>query len=136
MWYNGKSSRVMAEENVKIAIVEDDIAIVQMYQLKFRAEGYEVAFAEDGEQGLQLIEEFQPDIVLLDLMMPVMNGTEVLKKLRKEDWGKDLKVIVLTNMSESEAPDEMNELGVEEYIVKSDLTPKEVTAKIKQALGN
>jgi DNA-binding response OmpR family regulator len=126
----------MVEENVKIAIVEDDIAIVQMYQLKFRAEGYEVAFAEDGEQGLQLIEEFQPDIVLLDLMMPVMNGTEVLKKLRKEDWGKDLKVIVLTNMSESEAPDEMNELGVEEYIVKSDLTPKEVTAKIKQALGN
>ena len=126
----------MAEKNVKIAIVEDDIAIVQMYQLKFRAEGYEVAFAEDGEQGLQLIEEFQPDIVLLDLMMPVMNGTEVLKKLRKEDWGKDLKVIVLTNMSESEAPDEMNELGVEEYIVKSDLTPKEVTAKIKQALGN
>ncbi|PSO43185.1 response regulator [Candidatus Saccharibacteria bacterium QS_5_54_17] len=122
--------------NSKIAIVEDDIAIVQMYQLKFRAEGYEVAFAEDGEQGLQLIEEFQPDIVLLDLMMPVMNGTEVLKKLRKEDWGKDLKVIVLTNMSESEAPDEMNELGVEEYIVKSDLTPKEVTAKIKQALGN
>jgi DNA-binding response OmpR family regulator len=121
--------------NSKIAIVEDDIAIVQMYQLKFRAEGYEVAFAEDGEQGLQLIEEFQPDIVLLDLMMPVMNGTEVLKKLRKEDWGKDLKVIVLTNMSESEAPDEMNELGVEEYIVKSDLTPKEVTAKIKQALG-
>ena len=122
--------------NSKIAIVEDDIAIVQMYQLKFRAEGYEVAFAEDGEQGLQLIEEFQPDIVLLDLMMPVMNGTEVLKKLRKEDWGKDLKVIVLTNMSESEAPDEMNELGVEEYIVKSDLTPKEVTAKIKQALGS
>jgi DNA-binding response OmpR family regulator len=125
----------MVEENVKIAIVEDDIAIVQMYQLKFRAEGYKVAFAEDGEQGLQLIEEFQPDIVLLDLMMPVMNGSEVLKKLRKKDWGKDLKVIVLTNMSESEAPDDMNDLGVEEYIVKSDLTPKEVTAKIKQALG-
>lgn len=126
----------MAEENSKIAIIEDDIAIVQMYQMKFEAEGYEVAFAEDGEQGLKLIEEFQPDIVLLDLMMPVMNGDDVLKKIRKEDWGKDLKVIILTNMGESEAPDEMEELGVEEYIVKSDLTPKEVAAKIKQALGD
>ncbi len=124
------------KEKPRIAIIEDDIAIVQMYQMKFEAEGYEVAFAEDGEQGLKLIEEFQPDIVLLDLMMPVMNGDDVLKKLRKEDWGKDLKVIILTNMGESEAPDEMEELGVEEYIVKSDLTPKEVAAKIKQALGD
>lgn len=126
----------MSSEKTKIAIIEDDIAIVQMYQMKFEAEGYEVAFAEDGKKGLELLEEFQPDIVLLDLMMPIMNGEEVLKKLRKEKWGEEMKVIILTNMGESEAPKGMDKLGVEEYIVKSDLTPKEVAAKVKQTLGN
>lgn len=126
----------MSSEKTKIAIIEDDIAIVQMYQMKFEAEGYEVAFAEDGEKGLELIKEFQPNIVLLDLMMPIMDGEEVLKKLRKEKWGKEMKVIILTNMGESEAPKGMDKLGVEEYIVKSDLTPKEVAAKVKQTLGN
>ena len=124
----------MASQSFKIAIVEDDIAIVQMYRMKFETEGYDVASAGDGKQGLELIEDFQPDIVLLDLMMPVMGGAEMLEKMRDTDWGKDIKVIILTNMGESEAPNGINELGVEEFIVKADMTPKQVAERVKQAL--
>lgn len=126
----------MSKPKTKIAIIEDDIAIVQMYRMKFESEGYDVAYANDGEQGLKLIEEFQPDIILLDLMMPIMSGSEMLGKLRQEDWGKDVKVIILTNVGESEAPESTHELGVEEFIVKADMTPKQVAERVKQALGS
>lgn len=124
----------MSNKKAKIAIIEDDVAIVQMYRMKFETEGYEVAFAEDGEQGLRLVEEFQPEIVLLDLMMPIMDGMEVLTKIRQQEWGKNIKVIILTNVGESEAPEGIEELNVSEYIAKSDMTPKQVTEKVKQAL--
>lgn len=119
----------------KIAIVEDDVAIVQMYRMKFESEGYEVSTAAEGKAGLELIETFKPDVILLDLMMPVMGGAEMLESLRKQPWGKFIKVIVLTNMGESEAPQKIKELGVSEFIVKADMTPKQVADRIKAVLG-
>ena len=89
----------------KIAIIEDDLAIAQMYRMKFEAEGYHVDIAENGKLGLALCEQMKPDLVLLDLMMPEMNGDEVLEKMRATDWGKDMPVVVLTNVGEQEAPD-------------------------------
>lgn len=118
----------------KIAIIEDDLAIAQMYRLKFEAEGYDVQIAENGKLGLKLVEEMKPDIVLVDLMMPEMNGDEMLVKMRKTDWGKDVKVIVLTNVGEQEAPDALKDLGVSAYIVKADMTPKEVSDLVKEQL--
>jgi DNA-binding response OmpR family regulator len=85
---------------MKIAIIEDDQAIAQMYRLKFESEGYTVETAEDGELGLKLVELMKPDIILLDIMMPVMTGDEMLEKLRATSFGKDVKVIILTNMGE------------------------------------
>jgi len=119
----------------KIAIVEDDIAIVQMYRMKFESEGYIVITANDGKAGLKLIELEKPDIVLLDLMMPEMRGDEMLDAMRKTDWGKDIKVIVLTNMGETEAPAGVTENGVLGYIVKADMTPKQVADTVKAALA-
>jgi DNA-binding response OmpR family regulator len=84
----------------KIAIIEDDLAIAQMYRLKFEAEGYKVEIAENGKLGLALCEEMKPDLVLLDLMMPEMNGDEMLAKMRSTDWGKDIKAIILTNVGQ------------------------------------
>ena len=84
----------------KIAIIEDDQAIAQMYRLKFEAEGFSVFTAGNGEEGLEICEQAKPDIVLLDLMMPIMRGDEMLTKLRKTEWGKNMKVIALTNVGE------------------------------------
>ena len=78
----------------KVAIVEDDMAISQMYRLKFETEGYEVQTADNGRLGLELAEEFKPDIILLDLMMPEMTGDEMLAELRKKPWGKDVTVFI------------------------------------------
>lgn len=121
--------------STKIAIIEDDIAISQMYRLKFETEGYDVQTAEDGKLGLELLEGFKPKIILLDLMMPEMTGDEMLVELRKKPWGKDIIVIILTNLGEEEAPNILKELNVHSYIVKAEMTPRQVAERVKVALG-
>lgn len=119
----------------KIAIIEDDIVISQMYRMKFEAEGFEVQTADNGRTGLELAEKMRPDIILLDLRMPEMNGDEALRHIRATDWGKHIPVLVLTNLGEEEAPTSLKSLGVEDYIVKADFTPRQVTERVKQALA-
>jgi DNA-binding response OmpR family regulator len=118
----------------KIAIIEDDQAISQMYRFKFEAEGYSVQTAENGKIGLELIESFKPDIILLDLMMPEMTGDVMLAKVRTTPWGKDLKVIILTNMGEQEIPIAVKELGVNAVILKADMTPRQVAELVRKQL--
>ena len=122
-------------KQIKVAIVEDEPAIAHMYRLKFEAEGYKVEMAEDGEVGLKLCEDMHPDIVLLDIMMPVMDGTEMLTKMRATDWGKDIKVLILTNRGREEAPEELKDLDIYSYIVKAEMTPRQVFSKVQEALG-
>jgi len=119
----------------KIAIVEDDQAICQMYRFKFEAEGYNVEIAGNGKLGLELAEKMRPDIILLDLMMPEMNGDEMLALLRKTTWGKDVKVIILTNVGEQEIPASVQKLGVSGVILKADMTPRQVANIVKQQLA-
>lgn len=120
---------------IKIAIIEDDQAISQMYRIKFEAEGYTVETAENGAQGLELIEHMKPSVVLLDLMMPVMTGEEMLAKLRATSWGKDTKVIILTNKGEQELSPTIRELGVLTVILKADMTPRQVAELVKSKLA-
>jgi DNA-binding response OmpR family regulator len=117
-----------------IAIIEDDLAIAQMYRLKFEAEGYKVEIAENGKLGLELCEQMKPDLVLLDLMMPEMNGDEMLEKMRGTDWGKDIKVIILTNVGQQEAPEKLKSLHVRGYVVKAEMTPRQVAELAKKEL--
>lgn len=119
----------------KIVIIEDDPVINQMYRMKFEADGFDVRMASDGERGVAVVKEFQPDIILLDLQMPQMDGTEALEIIRKESWGKDIPVLVLTNLGEEEAPKNLKNLGISSYIVKADLTPKQVVGRVKETLG-
>ena len=119
----------------KVAIIEDDQAISQMYRFKFEAEGYTVETAENGRVGLELAEHMKPDIILLDLMMPEMAGDEMLEQLRATDWGKNIKVIILTNMGEQEIPVKVKELGVSGVILKADMTPRQVADVVKQQLS-
>jgi DNA-binding response OmpR family regulator len=118
----------------KIAIIEDDQAISQMYRFKFEAEGFRVETAENGKIGLNLIDSFKPDIILLDLMMPEMTGDEMLKKLRETPFGKNLKVIILTNMGEQEIPDSVKKLNVGDVILKANMTPRQVADIVKNQL--
>ena len=118
----------------KIAIIEDDSAISQMYRIKFEGEGYTVDTAENGVLGLKLAESMKPDIILLDLMMPEMNGHDMLKKLRATSWGKSIKVVILTNMGEQEAPGGIRDLGVSAFILKADMTPRQVAEIVKKQL--
>jgi DNA-binding response OmpR family regulator len=119
---------------VKVAIIEDDMAISQMYRLKFEVEGYEVETAENGKLGLELAEKMRPDIILLDLMMPEMTGDQMLAKMRATDWGKDIKVVILTNMGEQEIPETVKSLGVSAVILKADMTPRQVAELVKNQL--
>lgn len=119
----------------KIAIIEDDQAISQMYRFKFEADGFEVETAENGELGLKLCETMKPDIVLLDLMMPQMTGDEMLAAMRKTPWGKNIKVVILTNKGEQEIPDDVKQLGVSAIILKADMTPRQVEEVVQKQLA-
>jgi DNA-binding response OmpR family regulator len=119
----------------KIAIIEDDPTINQMYRMKFEADGFEVQLADDGKRGVSLVESFHPDIILMDLQMPHMNGAEALAEIRAHDWGKDTPVIILTNLGVEEAPKSLQALNIHSYIVKADLTPRQVVGRVKEALG-
>ena len=118
----------------KIAIIEDDAVISQMYRMKFEADGFDVQLAHNGEEGVALVESFGPDMVLLDLQMPVMNGDEALTIIRSKPWGKTVPVIILTNVGVEEAPKSLKSLGVHSYIVKANLTPRQVAQQVKDAL--
>lgn len=118
----------------KIAIIEDEQAIAQMYRMKFEAEGFEVQLASDGKHGIAMVESFGPDIILLDLQMPGMNGDEALIEIRSHKWGETIPVIILTNLGEEESPKSLKVLNVSNYIVKADLTPSQVVARVKETL--
>ncbi len=118
----------------KIAIIEDDASLVEMYRIKFDLEGFEVRTAGDGIQGLKVIAEFKPDMVLLDLLMPNMGGAEMLKQLRKLPGGKNVKVIVLSNIYDVTTTNEVYQYAPEEYLVKAILTPQEVYEHVKNLL--
>lgn len=119
----------------KIAIIEDDPVISQMYRMKFEADGFDVQLANNGRKGVALVEHFLPDLILLDLQMPEMTGDEALSEIRKSAWGKDIPVIILTNLGEEEAPKRIRTLGIHSYIVKAELTPRQVVGRVKEALG-
>lgn len=106
-----------------------------MYKLKLEYEGFEVAVAENGQQGLTLAERFRPQLMLLDLHMPVMGGADMLARLRAKDWGGDIRVIILANTSRNEAPQSLRFLHVDRYIEKAHCTPGQVVATVREVLG-
>lgn len=120
--------------SVKIAVVEDEVAIRRLYETKFRLEGFTVLTAGDGAAGYRLLNNEQPDVVLLDLRMPGMQGEELLAKVRAQDWGASMRVIILTNLSRDEAPSSLRFLHVDRYIVKAHYTPSQVVDVVREVL--
>ena len=124
----------MPENKQKILIVEDEQVIAQMYLFKLESEGFKVKIANNGEEGLRAVSEFAPDLILLDLRMPVMSGDEMLERLRATKIGSEIKVIILTNISKDEAPPRLRFLDVDRYVVKAHHTPKQIVDVIREVL--
>lgn len=117
----------------KILLIEDDPFLHKLYEDTLSSAGYNVLAASDGEEGLNLIKNnTDASLILLDLMLPKMNGIEVLKAIKKEDATKDLSVIVLTNLSEGDIIKEALTLGANAFLVKVDYTPQQVIDTVKQ----
>ncbi len=120
----------------KIVLAEDDQMLAEIYQTRLEMSGrHTCKVAHDGLSALTMIHSEMPDLVLLDLMMPQLSGDQVLQRMRQTDWGKDIKAIFLTNISESEAPLSLNDLQFERYIVKVSLKQNDLVNIVNETLG-
>jgi DNA-binding response OmpR family regulator len=118
----------------KILIVEDDVFVREIYNTKFLKEGFDVISAENGVQALEKLSQGIPDLILLDIVMPYMDGIEALKKIKEnKNWNK-IPIIMLTNISEKDRVEEGTDLGVNDYLIKSHFLPGEVVAKVNSIL--
>lgn len=117
----------------KILIVDDDPFILEMYMMKFKEEGFGVETVTDGKNGLKKCKEYDPDLVLLDIVMPGLDGFEVLKEIKKENQHRP-QVVLLTNLGQKEDIDKGMGLGANDYIIKAHFTPSEVVAKVRGIL--
>lgn len=120
---------------IKILIVEDDVALAKLYETKFTKNNFEVIMANDGPTGARLAKEELPDIILLDVMLPLMNGFEVLKKIRKNKDTKNIPVIILTNFGEMDNVTEGFLKGATEFMVKVEHTPEEVVETVEEIIN-
>ena len=121
--------------DTKIAIIEDQEEIAEMYRFKFETEGYQAEVAENGQIGFKMVEEFQPDIILLDLMMPVQDGPATLDQLKAA--GIKTPVVILTNLGKEEASKRILATeNVVDFLIKADCTSKQVLERVKLLLAN
>lgn len=124
----------MANLNKKILVIEDDSMISSMYKTKFEASGFIVLTAADGASGLELAKKEKPDIIMLDVILPRLDGFSVLEEIKKDEGTKNIPVIMLTNLGTEEDKAKGERLGALDYFVKASLTPGQISEKIKKAL--
>ena len=124
----------MDDNKKTILVVEDDEVTRNILNEKLIGAGYSVSVTKDGEAGLASALSGHPDLILLDILMPKMDGLEFLKRLREDAWGKDSTVMLLTNFSDNEKIAEVIQYGVRDYLVKSDWKIDDVLEKIKQKI--
>ncbi|MBZ9578556.1 response regulator [Patescibacteria group bacterium] len=127
----------MREQSVKnktILVVEDDVSTLRALVDTFTSEGFHVLKAKNGEEGLKLALKEHPDLILLDIIMPKMDGMTMLKKLRKDEWGKNVRVVILTNLSAAEKTAEALESRVYDYFIKTNWTLEKLVKRVKERL--
>ncbi len=116
----------------KILLVEDDPLLIDIYTTKLKEAEFEVQVAEDGEKALREIEKAKPDLLILDIVLPRLNGWEVLARVRKNPQWNDLKVIILSNLGQKEEIEKGSALGANLYLIKAHYTPSQVVEEIKK----
>ena len=123
------------KKNITILLIEDDSFLISMYSTKFEIEGFNVISANNGEKGLEAVNKNKVDIILLDILMPKMNGFEVLENLKKQQKTAKIPVILLTNLNQKDEIDKGLALGADDYLVKAHFMPSEVVNKIEKILN-
>ena len=129
-----KIKNIMEKNKKKILIIEDEKLLLEMYQSRFEKEGYRVLTALSGKKGIALAQKEKPDLIILDILMPGIDGYEVIKKLKKDSRTQKIIILVFSNLGQ---PAEINrglELGADDYIVKTDLTPSQLLNKVEKML--
>lgn len=124
----------MADIKQKVLIVDDDVFLSGIYATKLDLEGFEVDTARDGEEGLKAAAKSKPDIILLDVLMPKLDGFETLKRLKADPDLKDVPVIMLTNLGQKEDVEKGLQEGAEDYLIKAHFVPSEAVEKIRAVL--
>lgn len=124
-----------SESSKKVLIIDDDQALVEALSERLTEAGYSVSSASDGQQGLDAALSAHPDLVILDVAMPVMNGWDALTALRADGWGKDARVVMLTNSDDMENVSHAIDHGSTEYLIKGSWTLDDIVAKVGQMVG-
>ncbi len=125
----------MSKDKIKILLIEDDSFLLSMYATKFSMENFEVITAEDGEKGIRSAAKELPDIILLDILLPKINGFDVLEQLKANKLTRHIPVILLTNLSQRSEIEQGLAGGAEDYLIKAHFMPSEVVDKIKKVLS-
>lgn len=118
----------------KIVIVEDNVSLADIYKTRLELLGYSCFVAVDGLEALSLIEKERPSLVLLDLMLPKLAGDQILRVMRATEWGKEIKVLIISNISEADAPAGIRENGIEGYAVKANLSDDQIDTMVNDIL--
>jgi len=116
----------------KILLIEDEENLTDLYKMRFEQEGFQIIIARDGAQGVETAIKEQPDLILVDLVMPKMDGYQVLKELRSNDKTKTIKIYVFSNLGQKEEVDKGFHNGANGYLIKSSLTPTELVETVKK----
>lgn len=119
---------------IKILIVDDDEFLLDMYSLKFKEGGFLVEGVKSGAEAQQKASEFEPEVVLVDIVMPNIDGFETIKSL-KEKFGEKVKIIALSNLDQRDNIDKALSLGADDYIIKADFTPSQVLEHVRKIIG-
>lgn len=123
-----------AKKDIKILVVEDETFLVKIYAVKLRKEGFEVSIANDGVEAVKLAAAEKPDLILLDLILPKMNGFEALEKIRANPDNKHTPVIVLSNLGQEEDIKRAEALGANDYLVKANFSIQDIVSRIRAKL--
>jgi len=118
----------------KILLVEDDEFIIDIYKQKLEQDGFSVEVAQDGEEALRKVKSIKPDLLILDIVLPNIDGWEIIKSIKKDEELKGLKIIALTNLKQKEDIKRGQSLGITGYFVKANYTPSQIVKEVKKIM--
>lgn len=119
----------------KILLIEDEKVIREILQKRLTKEGYQISIAEDGEEGLEKMKKVEPDLIILDIIMPKKGGFEVMEGMQKEKTLKDIPIIIVSNSGQPVELGRAKELGAKDWLIKTEFDPQEVVEKVKKQIG-